>query len=325
MKYALVNGIRTEATSKKIGVCPYCLSKVRGNAGKLIANHWKHISKTYCDSWHETETEWHRKWKDIFPKEWQEYIIEKNGKKHVADIYNPNSDLIIEFQNSPLSVDKLKERESFYDRMIWVVNIIPFVKNIKWTRHWYSSFISDAVTPTESKNKKISALTGITETANHICSNRIYNESEAKQRLNDFCSNFEKKIKNNLFDSLWDIMRSDLSHEELIKKTQNVILTVFIGKDEDVSEKNYQDILAKEKFLLTKYKTKFFEPNSDYDSRLYLAWKRQHKHWNYASRPIFFDCGIEFIYMVTDNWKQGNGFIVKRFMRTDFINKYTSY
>jgi competence CoiA-like predicted nuclease len=55
MKYALVKGIRIEATSKKMGTCPLCLSDVRGYAGKIVVNHWKQVSKIDCDNWHEPE------------------------------------------------------------------------------------------------------------------------------------------------------------------------------------------------------------------------------------------------------------------------------
>ena len=63
MKKAFVNGIEGEATSKARGVCRFCASSMRGYAGPMQDNHWKHISKDACDPWFEPETKWHREWK----------------------------------------------------------------------------------------------------------------------------------------------------------------------------------------------------------------------------------------------------------------------
>lgn len=48
-----------------------------------------------------------------------------SGEKHVADVRTARG-MVIEFQNSAMSVEELRARESFYGRMIWIVNAAPF-------------------------------------------------------------------------------------------------------------------------------------------------------------------------------------------------------
>lgn len=100
-----------------IGFCPICKEKLTPKCGSLRIWHWSH-KKRDCDSWSEPETEWHRDWKNRFPKEWREITV----KNHRADVLIPNGK-IIEFQNSPLSIEKIKEREVFYGSpLLWILN-----------------------------------------------------------------------------------------------------------------------------------------------------------------------------------------------------------
>lgn len=80
-----------------------------------MINHWKHKSLEKCDSWSEPETEWHRGWKNNFPKEFQEVVKfnEVTGEKHIADIHNTNNNLTIEIQHSPITQEEIKSREAF--------------------------------------------------------------------------------------------------------------------------------------------------------------------------------------------------------------------
>ena len=123
MKFALVNNIKKEAEPKEIGICICCGSSVRAYCGKERINHWKHIELVNCDSWYEGETEWHRKWKNEFTLASQEYIFRdpETNEKHIADIYNSHLKLVIEFQNSPITLDEIASRETFYKKMIWII------------------------------------------------------------------------------------------------------------------------------------------------------------------------------------------------------------
>lgn len=123
MKFALINGVRVEPFPKARGMCPVCNSEVIAKCGEHILWHWAHKSRKECDLWWENETEWHRSWKNLFPGNWQEIIqIDSfSGEAHIADVKTPNG-LVIEFQHSTIHPDEVKSRESFYKRMIWVVD-----------------------------------------------------------------------------------------------------------------------------------------------------------------------------------------------------------
>ncbi len=122
-------GNRIQPTKGGLGICQTCKNDVRAYCGEIYIHHWKHIDATLCDSWKENETEWHREWKGIFPIDWQEVVVRKNGEEHRADVKTPKG-LVVEFQNSSISSFDVKARENFYNNMIWVINAQKFNKNI---------------------------------------------------------------------------------------------------------------------------------------------------------------------------------------------------
>jgi len=130
MKYSFVNKIRTEPFKGGKGNCTLCGQETIAKCGTRKVHHWAHKSLKNCDHWWENETEWHRKWKNHFPKEWQEIVHfdEISGEKHIADV-KTSIGLVIEFQNSPMSIEELNSREEFYKNMIWIVNGKSFKKN----------------------------------------------------------------------------------------------------------------------------------------------------------------------------------------------------
>jgi hypothetical protein len=87
-----------------------------------MVHHWAHQADSDCDPWFEPETEWHRDWKALFPKECTEVVI----GEHRADICIPNRG-VIELQNSSISPLDIEARETHYGkRMIWIINGKPF-------------------------------------------------------------------------------------------------------------------------------------------------------------------------------------------------------
>ena len=120
MRFALVNNERSEAIPKLKGECAGCGQPVIAKCGKKRIWHWAHDAKKACDKWWETETDWHRGWKDKFPREWQEIIHhdEKSGEKHIADVRTEHG-FVIEFQHSHLSPQERHARESFYKNMAY--------------------------------------------------------------------------------------------------------------------------------------------------------------------------------------------------------------
>lgn len=123
MRYAIVNGEKSEPQPKQRGRCSYCDSEMIAKCGRHMVWHWAHKSRDMCDPWWENETLWHREWKDNFPMEWQEvtHTDDNTGERHIADVKNPFG-LVIEFQYSPMSAVERESREDFYENMIWVVN-----------------------------------------------------------------------------------------------------------------------------------------------------------------------------------------------------------
>jgi competence CoiA-like predicted nuclease len=114
----------TDNNKKNKIKCICCETKVIAKLGKIKAHHFAHEEKIECDSFRTTDsmTFWHQYWQAFVNTEFYEVIIKKDNKKHIADIYNLNKELVIEIQHSNISPEKMKEREIFYDNMIWIID-----------------------------------------------------------------------------------------------------------------------------------------------------------------------------------------------------------
>lgn len=123
MKFALIDNKKTIATKGANGICPNCSSELIAKCGDIKVNHWAHKGIRNCDPWWENETEWHRLWKDNFPTDWQETILtdEITSEKHIADIRTTHG-LVVEFQHSHIDPLERTKRESFYKKMVWVID-----------------------------------------------------------------------------------------------------------------------------------------------------------------------------------------------------------
>ena len=121
MRFALSNNERIEPSKGAKGLCPCCGSELVARCGEIKVHHWAHKKK--CDDhWWENETDWHRNWKNQFPKEWQEIIQrDESGEKHIADVIT-GSGWTIEFQHSPISKEERDSRDYFYNKLIWIVD-----------------------------------------------------------------------------------------------------------------------------------------------------------------------------------------------------------
>ena len=129
MKYALKLDERIEATPKASAICPCCGTEVIAKCGNRKVWHWAHKTKQTCDHWWENETQWHRDWKDKFPKEWQEIIhVAENGEKHIADV-KTDKGLVIEFQRSSITREEIEVRSNFYENMIWIIDTTRVKRN----------------------------------------------------------------------------------------------------------------------------------------------------------------------------------------------------
>ncbi|MEA4995402.1 MAG: competence protein CoiA family protein [Petrimonas sp.] len=123
MKYALVDGIKTEAVKGVKGFCSSCGSELIAKCGEQKINHWAHKGNRNCDPWWEPETEWHRSWKKNYIIGCQEVVLtdEKTGEKHIADVRTEHG-LVIEFQHSHIRSEERISRERYYKNMVWVVD-----------------------------------------------------------------------------------------------------------------------------------------------------------------------------------------------------------
>jgi hypothetical protein len=131
MKFAIANGFRSEASPQGRAVCPYCGKEMVAKCGSMIVWHWAHVARRSCDPWWENETEWHRAWKNLFPQTWQEVIHrdDRNGERHIADVKTP-FDLVLEFQHSSMTESEKDARDSFYGKIVWVVDATHWKKRL---------------------------------------------------------------------------------------------------------------------------------------------------------------------------------------------------
>jgi hypothetical protein len=124
MKHA--NSALGSKISAKPGVqgstCLVCGADVRAKCGSRNRWHWAHINTEDCDTWSESEGEWHVGWKDFFPENWHEVVI----NPHRADIYTAGG-LVVELQHSPITAEVVAERENFYGNMIWIFDATDYV------------------------------------------------------------------------------------------------------------------------------------------------------------------------------------------------------
>lgn len=133
MLYGLnTHDIKIAAIPGVTAICPFCKNPLISKCGHINIWHWAHKSNFECDSWKNRETDWHLSWKAKFPKSCTEVTIKNKYfpyNSHRADVLL-ESGIVIEFQNSPLSVNDINERENFYQKMIWVINSEGFDDNI---------------------------------------------------------------------------------------------------------------------------------------------------------------------------------------------------
>lgn len=126
VKFALIEGARSEARPGTRGQCQICARDMIAKCGEVIVWHWAHSPRRLCDPWWENETEWHRRWKSYFPNDWQEVVhVDGKGEKHIADI-KTDAELVVELQHSSMKPEEMRSREEFYRKMVWVVDGTPF-------------------------------------------------------------------------------------------------------------------------------------------------------------------------------------------------------
>jgi hypothetical protein len=135
MKYefAFVDGKRRKAEPGLRGECCVCGDAMIAKCGerRLRVWHWAHLRTRTCDPWWESQTDWHRTWKNHFPEAWQEIVHQsETGERHIADV-KTESGVVLEFQHSFLRREEREAREMFYQNMLWVVDGLTRVRDKK--------------------------------------------------------------------------------------------------------------------------------------------------------------------------------------------------
>jgi len=128
------NGTEALPIRGAIAVCQECGQPVRAKCGSIVSPHWAHFPRLDSDSFSEGETAWHRGWKALVQAQQQEVVIEKEGRRHRADLVGNHYGVkvVVELQHSPISPEEAAKREDFYGDMIWVFDATPFLKQLEF-------------------------------------------------------------------------------------------------------------------------------------------------------------------------------------------------
>lgn len=126
-----------EEMRRRTFYCPGCHHAVRLKNGPILSAHFAHISGEICQSFSEGETEEHLKGKKLIaewcerssiPYELEAYLPELKQRPDVLI----NEKLAIEFQCSPLSLERFKERTEGYlvngYEVIWLLGSRYFLE-----------------------------------------------------------------------------------------------------------------------------------------------------------------------------------------------------
>jgi hypothetical protein len=112
-------GVRVGAQKGLVGYCPGCSGELTPKCGNIVPHHWAHKPESRCSFDNGKMSEWHIRWQNEFDEDWREVIFNNGGKLNRADIYTP-AGVVIEFQHSSISTEKIMEREAVYEKLIWV-------------------------------------------------------------------------------------------------------------------------------------------------------------------------------------------------------------
>lgn len=89
----------------------------------------------------------------------------------------------------------------------------------------------------------------------------------------------------------------------------------------DEAEKLRKDISGWE--YLQHFEKKYTQHSYD-ENYFLMVWKYQHKRWDKTSMPMFFDLDDNYLYLCIESVKVSNAFIVKRFLKEEFMLHYKS-
>lgn len=229
-------------------------------------------------------TEWHISWQENFPHERTDVFVRKGNEYHLADIVCKDN-LVIEIQNSQISSTEVRKRESFYGKMIWVINSKEFKHNFIlkdfgfefvdeiWFKHiipYHEGDLDFAIIIPEDDNGSI---------------------LESVQM-----NNYKKFFDKGKGKEFWARKRNG-PDPKLPLEIQNS----FRG------------------YLLDQRIKKYCKPTKNHGTS--FRWKTMRKSWSITKMPKFIDLNNGFLFLIKTLHSNGNGFglIISK---STFLNKY---
>lgn len=105
--------------------CQECGEKLVQRRGEIKAHHFAHYPNTKCvDNWQYDESEWHYLMQNLFPNDTQEIVMELENKKHRADVFIKERNLVVEFQGDRIRQTEFASRNEFFTKLgfkvLWV-------------------------------------------------------------------------------------------------------------------------------------------------------------------------------------------------------------
>ncbi|MBQ1343096.1 MAG: hypothetical protein IIY40_02915 [Firmicutes bacterium] len=124
-------GNRVHASSKDTFVnlyCPVCGEPVKHRKGKNRRWHFAHLPDSNCLYGKDKDYnhEWHIRMQEYFPLDIREYRFVDSATKevHIADVFLPDFNTVLEFQHSSISDEEFLSRTNFHlnegRRMVWL-------------------------------------------------------------------------------------------------------------------------------------------------------------------------------------------------------------
>ncbi len=125
------NGDRIYASAEidyKECYCNACGERVKHkNKGKIVRPYFSHLQNTcpYGDN-KEYNHEWHIRMEELFPKEAREvrFVDDQTKEVHIADVYDKETNTVIEFQHSRIDEAEFIKRTNFHlengRRIVWI-------------------------------------------------------------------------------------------------------------------------------------------------------------------------------------------------------------
>lgn len=144
------NGQRVYADTVDRGTpcfCQVCGEPMRLKRGTRRMAHFSHLPESQC-SYAAEKGEWHIRMQNYFPKETQEKVFRDENTKeiHVADVFLEESNTVLEFQHSRISLEEYMKRTIFHTsnkrRIVWLFDESSSSKNRTYGRFkaeddWY--------------------------------------------------------------------------------------------------------------------------------------------------------------------------------------------